>query len=122
MVRDGLATLPALVQLSRQALRVVIANLLIAATVLVIGDLAAPALPLGVADHAGSTVLGSFNDLRLLRPSAWKPAPDPTTERPQNIRQGLRISSRSPSVGRFGHTPPVQVPVKGPLRRRQRQR
>jgi P-type E1-E2 ATPase len=76
IVRDELATLPALIKLSRQARRVVVANLLIAATViavLVAWDLTGHLpLPLGVAGHEGSTVLVGLNGLRLLHRSAWK--------------------------------------------------
>ena len=78
VVRDDLATIPAVIILSRRARRVVVANLAIAATfitVLVIWDLFwhLP-LPLGVAGHEGSTVIVGLNGLRLLRRSAWRKA------------------------------------------------
>lgn len=78
VVRDDLTTIPAVIALSRQARRVVTANLAIAATcigVLVVWDLAGTLpLPLGVAGHEGSTVLVGLNGLRLLRRGAWERA------------------------------------------------
>ncbi|MEU4478036.1 heavy metal translocating P-type ATPase [Micromonospora sp. NPDC023966] len=75
LVRDDLNTLPAVIALSQRARRVVKANLLIAATfivVLVTWDLLGHLpLPLGVAGHEGSTVIVGLNGLRLLRQSAW---------------------------------------------------
>jgi len=75
VVRDELATLPAVVRLSRTARRLVVQNLVIAGvciTALVVWDLAGQLpLPLGVAGHEGSTVLVGLNGLRLLRESAW---------------------------------------------------
>ncbi|MEV5319204.1 heavy metal translocating P-type ATPase [Streptomyces sp. NPDC052687] len=76
IVRDELATVPAVVRLSRAARRLVVQNLVIAGTfitVLVVWDLAGHLpLPLGVAGHEGSTVLVGLNGLRLLRESAWR--------------------------------------------------
>ncbi|MBV7694133.1 heavy metal translocating P-type ATPase [Streptomyces sp. TRM70350] len=76
VVRDELATVPAVVRLSRAARRLVVQNLVIAGTfitVLVVWDLAGHLpLPLGVAGHEGSTVLVGLNGLRLLRESAWR--------------------------------------------------
>jgi heavy metal translocating P-type ATPase len=78
IVRDDLATIPAVIALSRQTRRVVIANLTIAATFvagLVLWDLVGHLpLPLGVAGHEGSTVLVGLNGLRLLRHTAWPPS------------------------------------------------
>jgi heavy metal translocating P-type ATPase len=75
IVRDELATVPAVIGLSRRARRLVAANLAIAAafiTVLVIWDLAGHLpLPLGVLGHEGSTVIVGLNGLRLLRKAAW---------------------------------------------------
>ncbi|MET4164849.1 MULTISPECIES: heavy metal translocating P-type ATPase [Gordonia] len=75
IVRDDLTAVAALIRLSRLARRYVIANLCIAATVIValvtwdlIGTLP---LPLAVAGHEGSTVLVALNGARLLRSSAW---------------------------------------------------
>jgi heavy metal translocating P-type ATPase len=86
VVRDDLATIPAVITLSRRARRVVVANLAIAATfitVLVIWDLFwhLP-LPLGVAGHEGSTVIVGLNGLRLLRRSAWHKATGPGPRTP----------------------------------------
>ncbi|WP_325107818.1 heavy metal translocating P-type ATPase [Streptomyces microflavus] len=75
VVRDELITIPAIVELSRRARRLVIQNLVIAGTfitVLVAWDLIATLpLPLGVAGHEGSTVIVGLNGLRLLRETAW---------------------------------------------------
>lgn len=75
IVRDELATIPAVIALSRRARRLVAANLVIAAIVitgLVIWDLLGHLpLPLGVAGHEGSTVIVGLNGLRLLRSAAW---------------------------------------------------
>ena len=78
IMRDDLATVPAIITLSRSARRVVAANLVIAAAIigaLVIWDLAGHLpLPLGVLGHEGSTVVVGLNGLRLLRKSAWAKA------------------------------------------------
>ncbi|WP_333776368.1 heavy metal translocating P-type ATPase [Streptomyces sp. IBSBF 3136] len=75
VVRDELATVPAVVRLSRRARRLVVQNLVVAAvfiTGLVIWDLAGTLpLPLGVAGHEGSTVIVGLNGLRLLAEGAW---------------------------------------------------
>lgn len=81
VVRDELATIPAVVTLSRQARRLVMQNLVTAGvfiTALVAWDLIATLpLPLGVAGHEGSTVIVGLNGLRLLRERAWpRPAKD----------------------------------------------
>ncbi|MGW0332791.1 heavy metal translocating P-type ATPase [Streptomyces sp. NPDC003011] len=79
IVRDELATVPAVVRLSRAARRLVLQNLVIAGTFitgLVLWDLIGHLpLPLGVAGHEGSTVLVGLNGLRLLRESAWRSGP-----------------------------------------------
>ncbi|MFF2747181.1 heavy metal translocating P-type ATPase [Kitasatospora sp. NPDC058048] len=78
IVRDELATVPAVVALSRRARSFVVQNLVIASvfiTVLVVWDLVATLpLPLGVLGHEGSTVIVGLNGLRLLRESAWSRA------------------------------------------------
>jgi cation transport ATPase len=78
IMRDDLATVPAVITLSRRARRVVTANLAIAAviiTALVTWDLAGHLpLPLGVLGHEGSTVIVGLNGLRLLRARAWRKA------------------------------------------------
>jgi cation-transporting P-type ATPase D len=70
-VGDDLSAIASVVALSRRARRMVIANLVIAATaitVLVAWDLFGHLpLPLGVAGHEGSTILVALNGLRLLR-------------------------------------------------------
>ncbi|MGW2592913.1 heavy metal translocating P-type ATPase [Streptomyces sp. NPDC001515] len=75
VVRAELTTVPAAVNLSRRARRLVIQNLAVAAvfiTVLVAWDLIGTLpLPLGVAGHEGSTVVVGLNGLRLLRERAW---------------------------------------------------
>ena len=78
IMRDDLATIPAVITLSRRARRVVTANLAIAAAIiagLVAWDLAGHLpLPLGVLGHEGSTVIVGLNGLRLLRATAWRKA------------------------------------------------
>jgi heavy metal translocating P-type ATPase len=78
IMRDDLATVPAIITLSRRARRVVTANLVIAATIaaaLISWDLAGRLpLPLGVLGHEGSTVIVGLNGLRLLRERAWATA------------------------------------------------
>jgi cation-transporting P-type ATPase D len=75
-IRDELATIPALVALARRARRIVVTNLVIAATFitgLVVWDLFGHLpLPLGVAGHEGSTILVALNGLRLLSSRAWR--------------------------------------------------
>ena len=75
VVRDRLAAVPEILAFARRARRVVVANLIIAATfigVLVLWNLFGTLpLPLGVAGHEGSTVIVGLNGLRLLRRSAW---------------------------------------------------
>ncbi|MFG2593101.1 heavy metal translocating P-type ATPase [Streptomyces sp. NPDC048438] len=75
VVRDELATIPAIVALSRKARQLVVQNLVIAGifiTALVAWDLIGTLpLPLGVAGHEGSTVIVGLNGLRLLREHAW---------------------------------------------------
>ncbi|WP_324199003.1 heavy metal translocating P-type ATPase [Nocardia amamiensis] len=88
VVRDDLTTIPTVIALARQARRIVMANLAIAATfigVLVVWDLAGTLpLPLGVAGHEGSTVIVGLNGLRLLRRAAWERAAG--NRRPRIIR------------------------------------
>ncbi|WTZ54546.1 heavy metal translocating P-type ATPase [Nocardia sp. NBC_01388] len=85
VIRDDLTTIPAVIALSRRARRVVVANLVIAATfitVLVIWDLVGHLpLPLGVAGHEGSTVIVGLNGLRLLRVAAWNRARGASAQR-----------------------------------------
>ncbi|MCF8569935.1 cadmium-translocating P-type ATPase [Gordonia sp. HY002] len=75
LIRDELAALPNLMRLSRRAHRVVVANLVIAASfiiTLVMWDLTATLpLPLGVAGHESSTVIVALNGMRLLSQRAW---------------------------------------------------
>ncbi|MFP8942006.1 heavy metal translocating P-type ATPase [Streptomyces fenghuangensis] len=76
VVRDELATVPAVVRLSRRARRLVVQNLAVAGVfiaVLVAWDLIGTLpLPLGVAGHEGSTVIVALNGMRLLRETAWR--------------------------------------------------
>ena len=76
IVRDDLATLPAVIDLSRRAHAVVVQNLVFAGVViggLVALDLAGRLpLALGVAGHEGSTVLVGLNGIRLLANRAWR--------------------------------------------------
>ncbi|GGY86753.1 heavy metal translocating P-type ATPase [Streptomyces nitrosporeus] len=91
VVRDELATVPAVIALSRTARRLVTQNLVIAGlfiTVLVVWDLVGTLpLPLGVAGHEGSTVVVGLNGLRLLRETAWR-TPCPAAP-PEHTGQAL---------------------------------
>ena len=70
VVRDELNTLPRLLHLATRVRRTIVANLVLASTIilgLVTWDLVGHLpLPLGVAGHEGSTVLVGLNGLRLL--------------------------------------------------------
>ncbi|WP_307729770.1 heavy metal translocating P-type ATPase [Acrocarpospora macrocephala] len=86
ITRDDLATVPAVIALARRARRLVVANLVIAATFITVlvawdlfGDLP---LPLGVAGHEGSTVIVALNGLRLLHSAAWRRASDAIPSEP----------------------------------------
>jgi heavy metal translocating P-type ATPase len=85
LVRDDLAMLPAVLELSRRARRVIRQNLIFAGAVissLVIVDLVGHLpLPLGVAGHEGSTVIVGLNGLRLLSRRAWAAPGDGSAER-----------------------------------------
>lgn len=97
IIRDELATVPAVVALSRATRRLVVQNLVIAGvfiSVLVVWDLVGHLpLPLGVLGHEGSTVIVGLNGLRLLRESAWRraagqglaPKPSPTPSEPAAV-------------------------------------
>lgn len=78
IVRDELATLPRVIDLSRRAHRVAKANLAFA-TIVILGlvswdILFTLPLPLGVAGHEGSTIVVGLNGLRMLRAAAWRRA------------------------------------------------
>jgi heavy metal translocating P-type ATPase len=75
IVRDELATIPAVLELSRRARRTVVQNLVLAGCAIaalvtwtLVGHLP---LPLGVLGHEGGTVIVGLNGLRLLAPKAW---------------------------------------------------
>jgi cation-transporting P-type ATPase J len=93
IMRDDLATIPAVIDLSRRARRVVVANLAIAATIiaaLVTWDLAGHLpLPLGVLGHEGSTVIVGLNGLRLLRRSVWNRALSAGAREQSDRRPGI---------------------------------
>ncbi|WP_066912506.1 heavy metal translocating P-type ATPase [Millisia brevis] len=97
MVRDDLHAIAALIRLSRKARRYVIANLTIAATVIVtlvtwdlVGTLP---LPLAVAGHEGSTVVVALNGARLLRSSVWSPSGQPAASAPRRSDSAARSRS-----------------------------
>jgi cation-transporting P-type ATPase J len=78
LVRDDITAVPTTINLARRAHRVVKANIVFAACVILglvtwdfVGHLP---LPLGVAGHEGSTVVVGLNGLRLLRGSVWRSA------------------------------------------------
>jgi cation-transporting P-type ATPase J len=91
IVRDDLATLPAVIALSRRARSIVIANLAIATTFitgLVLWDLLGHLpLPLGVAGHEGSTVIVGLNGMRLLAQRAWTIIPTPNAQTATHMHQ-----------------------------------
>jgi heavy metal translocating P-type ATPase len=77
VLRAELASMPAVIRLSRQARQVVRQNLVLAGAVvlvLVTLDLVGTLpLPAAVGAHEGSTLLVAVNGLRLLRATAWRP-------------------------------------------------
>nr|WP_256983141.1 heavy metal translocating P-type ATPase [Rhodococcus sp. 06-418-1B] len=81
LVRDDVAALAKVIELSRRAHRIVVANLVIAGTfivVLVAWDLIGTLpLPIGVAGHESSTVLVALNGMRLLSSRAWRGTKQP---------------------------------------------
>lgn len=92
VVRDELATLPAVIDLARRARRTVVQNLAFAGAAIVVlvtldlfGRLP---LPLGVAGHEGSTVVVGLNGLRLLRASAWRLKDAAAPHRPGRAKGG----------------------------------
>jgi heavy metal translocating P-type ATPase len=101
VVRDELATIPKVIALSRHARRVVIANLVIAATfitVLVTWDLVGHLpLPLGVAGHEGSTIIVGLNGMRLLSRRAWTSPSDSAPRKRDNPRH--RTSGAGAAAG-----------------------
>lgn len=107
IVRDELAAVPAVIDLSRQAKRIITQNLCFASAVicaLVAVDLFGHLpLPLGVAGHEGSTVVVGLNGLRLLSRRSW----DPTGR-----RSSYRRRSRSSSLDkvRSAHGPQPSTP------------
>lgn len=78
IVRDELAILPKVMNLSGRAHQLVKANLTLAATVIAVlvawDIISILPLPLGVAGHEGSTMVVGLNGLRLLRRAAWNRA------------------------------------------------
>ncbi|MEV6247894.1 HAD-IC family P-type ATPase [Streptomyces sp. NPDC051742] len=96
IVRDELATVPAVVALSRRARGLVVQNLVVAGvfiTALVLWDLLGTLpLPLGVLGHEGSTVLVGLNGLRLLREAAWRRA---TADADHQARPASTSASRT---------------------------
>jgi cation transport ATPase len=95
IVRDDLATLPAVTALSRRARRIVIANLAIATTFitgLVLWDLLGHLpLPLGVAGHEGSTVIVGLNGMRLLAQRAWTTIPAPSAPTARHVHRAAYL-------------------------------
>ncbi|MFB8350107.1 heavy metal translocating P-type ATPase [Streptomyces niveus] len=89
VVRDELATIPTVLNLSRAARRLVTQNLVIAGvfiTGLTIWDLAGHLpLPLGVLGHEGSTILVALNGLRLLHDTTWTRAGTTTPAPPETV-------------------------------------
>lgn len=103
IVRDELAILPKVIDLSGRAHRVVKANLTIAGTVIAVlvtwDVLFLLPLPLGVAGHEGSTVAVGLNGLRLVTRTAWDRAGSGVAQpcRASSDRQSATWRSRSRS-------------------------
>ncbi len=99
IVHDDLTAVSRVIALSRRARRVVVANLILAATVilaLVAWDLVGTLpLPIAVAGHEGSTVLVGLNGLRLLRSSAWEDV------QPHSNRSSRTTTAASRAVSTF---------------------
>jgi cation-transporting P-type ATPase J len=97
VVRDDLATLPAVIELSRRARRVVVQNLVLAGAVIVglvaVDLFATLPLPLGVLGHEGSTVLVGLNGLRLLSSRAWRVPEDAAVRLPRSSRSAAAEDS-----------------------------
>ncbi|MGA9869743.1 MAG: heavy metal translocating P-type ATPase [Rhodococcus sp. (in: high G+C Gram-positive bacteria)] len=76
LIRDDLGAVASVIELSRRAHRIVVSNLVIAASfivVLVTWDLVGTLpLPVGVAGHESSTVIVALNGMRLLSSRAWR--------------------------------------------------
>ncbi|MFI9815870.1 heavy metal translocating P-type ATPase [Saccharothrix variisporea] len=90
VLRDDLEAVPAVVALARRARRLVVANLVVAGSIVLVlatwDLLGTLPLPLGVAGHEGSTVLVALNGLRLLSKRAW-PAHHRTSPSPRPARR-----------------------------------
>jgi heavy metal translocating P-type ATPase len=82
IVADELAVVPALITLSRCARKVMVQNLLLAATVIAalvsIDLISTLPLPAAVAGHEGSTLVVALNGLRLLGAGSWRGKPAAT--------------------------------------------
>jgi heavy metal translocating P-type ATPase len=76
LIRDDLSALATVIDLSRRAHRIVVANLLIAGAFIVVlaawDLLGTLPLPIGVAGHETSTVIVALNGMRLLSSRAWR--------------------------------------------------
>ncbi len=118
VVRDDLTAIPGAIDISGRARRVVTANLVFAATVIVslvmidlFGHLP---LPLGVAGHEGSTVVVGLNGLRVARATC--------VARRGGGHCGCHLSYRNPSRRLAVSGPPVRkidaVPIPAWGRRR----
>ena len=115
IVRDDLATIPAVIGLSRRARHLVIANLVIAATFitgLVAWDLLGSLpLPLGVLGHEGSTIIVGLNGLRLLRHTAWRRATELRHPTPRGKEASRHVGPVQVARSAPAATPP---PGRGP--------
>lgn len=91
-VRDELHSIPTIIELARQARRVVTVNLAVAGSfiaALVLWDLFGQLpLPLGVAGHEGSTLLVALNGVRLLTNRTWRAA---ASRCGQTVRTGTKV-------------------------------
>ena len=110
IVRDELAILPKVMDLSGRAHRLVKANLTIAATVIAVLVLWNSSwilpLPLGVAGHEGSTMVVGLNGLRLLRRTAWNRAGEGSKSTPKQAAHPLRATHGALAGGKLTNAQP----------------
>jgi heavy metal translocating P-type ATPase len=104
IVADELAVVPALITLSRRARKVMVQNLMLAATVIAalvsIDLIATLPLPAAVAGHEGSTLVVALNGLRLLSASSWRGKPATREPLPRaELRRRLVIAASFLALG-----------------------
>ena len=123
VVRDDLIAIPAVIALSGRARRVVVANLVIAATfigVLVLWDLVgALPLPRGVAGHEGSTLIVGLKGCGCfaVRPGTTRCAPT-NSRPPRSASHRAQTGSTAPGLALVQTRCPVRAAARSqPIRR-----